>query len=194
MKFQESKLAHKYCIGKGLEIGAAAHNPFGLADCKFLAHWQRSEFWKQSEINTCGEFVQPDRYGDAENIPWPDNAFDYVISSHVIEHVPNPIKAFLEWNRVLVEHGIIFIIFPKRNADPNDVNRPVSELGSFISQFFDSKPLTDEKQHIWIFTLRIMLQLMDYCNNKLSLGWKILEALETDDKVGNGSLIVARKI
>ena len=31
MKFKESALAHKYLDGlKGLEIGASAHNPFGL--------------------------------------------------------------------------------------------------------------------------------------------------------------------
>jgi hypothetical protein len=31
MKFREHALAHKFLDGlKGLEIGAAAHNPFGL--------------------------------------------------------------------------------------------------------------------------------------------------------------------
>ncbi len=28
--FRESALAHRYCRGTGLEIGGAAHNPFGL--------------------------------------------------------------------------------------------------------------------------------------------------------------------
>jgi len=192
MFFPESKLAHKYCKGKGLEIGAAAHNPFGLENCLFLANKEKFEFWRQSEISMCGKYIEPDMYGDAENIPLEDNTLDYILSSHVIEHVPNPIKAFMEWNRVLKNNGIIFMIFPKRDADPNDVNRPVSEIEDFINQYDHPQPLTDEKCHIWIFTLETMINLIDYCNENYNLGWNIIDYQETDDKCGNGHTIVCR--
>lgn len=192
MIFPESKLAHKYCKGKGIEIGAAAHNPFGLENCLFLANKERVEFWRQSEISMCGKYIEPDMYGDAENIPLEDNTLDYLLSSHVIEHVPNPVKAFLEWNRVLKNNGIIFMIFPKRDADPNDVNRPVSEIEDFINQYDHPQPLTDENCHIWIFTLETMVNLIDYCNENYNLGWNIIDYQETDDKVGNGHCVVCR--
>jgi SAM-dependent methyltransferase len=192
MKFPESALAHKYCIGHGLEIGAAAHNPFNLKDCLFLANKERVEFWRESEINSCGEFIKPDMYGDAENIPLENSSLDYVISSHVIEHVPNPIKAFFEWNRILKDQGIVFMIFPKRDADPNDVNRPISEISDFYKQYNNPQPLTDEHCHIWIFTLSSMVGLIDYCNKEHNLGWEIIDYEETDSKVGNGSTVVCR--
>lgn len=192
MKFPESALAHKYCQGKGLEIGAAAHNSFGLEDCLFLANSERIEFWRESEINNCGDYIRPDMYGDAENIPIAGDYLDYVISSHVIEHVPNPIRAFLEWNRILKNQGIVFMIFPKRDADPNDVNRPVSEISDFYKQYNNPQPLTDEHCHIWIFTLSSMVGLIDYCNKEHNLGWDIIDSEETDDKVGNGHTIVCR--
>lgn len=192
IKFSESALAHKYCIGKGLEIGAAAHNPFNLKDCLFLANKERVEFWKQSEISMCGDYVKPDMYGDAENIPLEDNSLDYVISSHVIEHVPNPIKAFMEWNRVLKNQGIVFMIFPKRDADPSDVNRPVNEVSDFYNQYENPQPLTDEHCHIWIFTLQTMIGLISHCNKEYNLGWEIIDSEETDSKVGNGHTIVCR--
>lgn len=46
MKFRESALAHKYCKGKGIEIGGSAHNPahdihYGLEDNKLrTAGWR----------------------------------------------------------------------------------------------------------------------------------------------------------
>lgn len=192
MKFKESALAHKHCQGKGIEIGAAAHNPFGLENCLFLANKERVEFWRQSEISMCGKYIEPDMYGDAENIPLEDNTLDYVLSSHVIEHVPNPIKAFFEWNRVLKDQGIVFMIFPKRDSDPQDVNRPISKISDFYNQYKNPQPLTDEHCHIWIFTLETMVELIEYCNENYSLGWDIIDLQQTDDKVGNGSTIVCR--
>lgn len=43
------------------------------------------------------------------DIPFPDNSFDYVISSGVIHHTPDPEKAFQELNRVLKPGGKMFL-------------------------------------------------------------------------------------
>lgn len=48
----------------------------------------------------------------AEELPFEDNTFDLVFSSHVIEHVPNMNKAILEIDRVLKPGGINFCIVP----------------------------------------------------------------------------------
>jgi len=193
MKFKESQLAHKYCKGIGIEIGPASHNPFNIDGCLFVSPKERIDFWNHSQ-EIMGEKPQDiDEWGDAENLPFDDNSFDYVISSHVIEHVPNPIKAFTEWNRVLKKDGIMFMIFPKRNADPVDLYKPISTLQSFIDQYENPQPLNDNECHIWIFTLQLMLDIIDYCNNTFSQKWDIIEKLETDDKVGNGHCIVCRK-
>lgn len=194
MKFKESKLAHKYCVGNGIEIGAASHNPFNIEGCKFLACHDREEFWRKNEISMCGEYITPDYYGTAEKIPLEDNCLDYIVSSHVIEHVPNPINAFLEWDRVLNKNGIIFMIFPKRDADKRDAIKEISSLESFIEQHNNPKNLTDENGHIWIFTLETMLNLINYCKSEYNLEWDILKSLETDDKVGNGHCIICKKI
>jgi len=193
MKFKEMELAHQYCTGRGVEIGPAAHNPFGLKDCLFLAHTDRIEFWRESEKNMCGEYIQPDMFGNAEDIPVEDNSLDYVLSSHVIEHVPDPIRAFIEWDRVLKPGGIVFMIFPKRDADPGDVNRPVSEIDAFFSQYENPQPLNDHDRHIWIFTLQSMIELIEKTCLTCNLKWEIIETEETDSKVGNGHTIIARK-
>lgn len=43
------------------------------------------------------------------DIPFPDNSFDYVVSSGVIHHTPDPKKAFQELNRVLRPGGKLFL-------------------------------------------------------------------------------------
>jgi ubiquinone/menaquinone biosynthesis C-methylase UbiE len=43
------------------------------------------------------------------DIPYPDNYFDYVVSSGVIHHTPNPHGAFLELARVIKPGGVLFL-------------------------------------------------------------------------------------
>jgi len=52
------------------------------------------------------------KVGDAENIPFPDESFDIVISTNVLEHLPDPAKAFLEVARVLKPGGIFLVKTP----------------------------------------------------------------------------------
>jgi hypothetical protein len=190
--FPDSPLAHKYCIGHGLELGPAAHNPFHLEDCLTCSPATRIDFWNESQEKMCGTHMPIDIVGDAENIPAADNNFDYIISSHVIEHVPNPIKAFVEWKRVLKNDGIVFMIFPKRDADVLDKDRPINKVDDFIDQWHNPQPLTDEKMHIWVWDLQLMVDLIEGCNHLYDLGFEIIETLETDDKCGNGHTVVCR--
>lgn len=44
-----------------------------------------------------------------------DNRYDFVLSSHNLEHVANPVKALGEWFRVLKEGGKLILILPDKN-------------------------------------------------------------------------------
>lgn len=52
------------------------------------------------------------RTGDACLLPWPNNSFDLVVINHVLEHVCDPWAACLEANRVLREHGLLYVGVP----------------------------------------------------------------------------------
>ena len=47
--------------------------------------------------------------GDAEALPVPDKSFDYAVSSHVLEHVPDFTKGASELSRVTKQNAIIAI-------------------------------------------------------------------------------------
>ncbi|MEZ4103684.1 MAG: methyltransferase domain-containing protein [Candidatus Paceibacterota bacterium] len=53
--------------------------------------------------------------GDLKQINFPDNSFDAILMSHVIEHVPNPIETLKECHRILKHNGHLIAITP--NAD-----------------------------------------------------------------------------
>jgi len=46
-----------------------------------------------------------DIISDIINIPEPNNSFDQVLSTEVFEHLPNPILAIKEFNRILKVKG-----------------------------------------------------------------------------------------
>jgi len=192
MKFNESALAHKWCRGEGIEIGAAAHNPFGLENCLKVGVRDDEEFYRKNQVDMCGEFFEIDVIAQADKLPFADNSKDYIVSSHVVEHLQDLIGTFLEWKRVLKKDGIVFMIFPKRDALPEDIGRPLSTIPEFVSAAMTEHPKLITTEHIWVFDLEVMKSLIEYCNNYYFLNWTVVESLETDDKVSNGHCVVAR--
>ena len=207
----ETALAHEHCKGQGIELGAAAHNMFNLPGSINVCPWNADAtafdqydylMNRTHQIDTCGIFAEVDLKGEADAIPVADHSQDYVISSHVVEHIADTISAFLEWKRVLRPGGTIFMIFPKRDAAVADVDRPITELQEFIDDYRQKLtymthaccPGHAQRGHYHVFTLALMLDLIAWCNAELDLGWEIVATEETDSKVGNGHTVVARQL
>jgi SAM-dependent methyltransferase len=55
-----------------------------------------------------------DYQGDATALPFRSHSLDYVASSHVLEHVANPVAALFEWARVVRHGGILYLVVPDR--------------------------------------------------------------------------------
>ncbi len=67
----------------------------------------------------------------------PDNSYDFILSSHSLEHIANPFKALKEWLRVLKKGGLILIIVPDRNYT-FDNKRPVTGFEHMVCDFDDN--------------------------------------------------------
>jgi SAM-dependent methyltransferase len=135
----------------------------------------------------------------AHAVPLPDASQDYVISSHVIEHLPDPIGAFIEWTRLLKPGGTVFMIVPHRDAHPPDKSRPVSTVDELVEAYAncytpDTHPYQDQgrRGHYWVFTLESMKALVTACNDTFALGWTLVYEEAIDAKVGNGFTLVYR--
>lgn len=53
-----------------------------------------------------------DIVSDITNIPVPDNSFDVILCSEVLEHVPDPVLVIYEFARILRPEGILIITAP----------------------------------------------------------------------------------
>jgi SAM-dependent methyltransferase len=57
----------------------------------------------------------------------PDEAYDALLASHVVEHLANPLGALAEWQRVVRPGGYVLLIVPHRDGT-FDHRRPVTSL------------------------------------------------------------------
>ena len=217
--FPESALAHELLDGlTGLEIGGAAHNSFGLNTLNVdrVSHEHPDFAPYASEQMRLGGAVMPvDIVAPGDCIPVEDGSFDFVISSHVIEHFYDPISAIKEWMRIATKY--IYIVCPHRDALESDRDKPLTGLEEHIGRFneprgvlvktsemrsdgtFDRsaiapfyRPDTDEHHSRW--TLESFCDMCDWiCRQDFGKGWEVFKALPVDDKVGNGMTIVLKK-
>jgi SAM-dependent methyltransferase len=210
MTFRTMPLAFKYCMGHGVELGAAAHNPFGLTDCLSVGPCDGVnslypedmvdyEGYKDEQLRFGSTLAQVDMLGDFQNIPVDDGQFDYLISSHVIEHEPNLIAGFIESYRVLKNGAVFFCIFPKRAAVPVDAVKALTTLQEIIAAYenkidMDTVAKTPWRTHYQVFSLQSMIRAINYINSTGLGNWLIECVEETDSKVGNGHTVVLRKM
>jgi SAM-dependent methyltransferase len=81
-----------------------------------------------------GEPTLADYYGDACDLPYHDSSLAYVASSHVLEHVANPLAALAEWYRALKHRGIIYLVVPDR-AKTFDHGRPLTSAEHILEDY-----------------------------------------------------------
>ena len=182
MKFRESELAHQYLDGlKGIEIGGAAHNPFSLDTINVdrVSH-THPDFapYASEQMRLCGEVMPVDVVAPGDRLPFDDKSFDFVISSHVIEHFWDPIAALKEWARVARRY--IFIICPLRDALPSDVDKPLTPLSEHFARHAGELPRIETDEHHSRWTCET------FCQMCAAIGLKVIETENPDKKVGNG--------
>lgn len=127
-RFRPSALANKYLENlHGIEIGASTQNTFQLKRAINVDFSDEQGGLWQSK--SCPPAVV-NIVANGDDLPFKDSTLDYVLSSHVIEHFFDPVKALREWNRVVKPGGYIFIIAPHRDRTFDRIREvtPVSEL------------------------------------------------------------------
>lgn len=64
----------------------------------------------------------------------PAGSYDFVLSSHVLEHSANPLQALAEWCRVLRVGGVLVLVVPHKDGT-FDHRRPVTSLAHLMEDF-----------------------------------------------------------
>jgi SAM-dependent methyltransferase len=92
--------------------------------CNFAARTMWDDLPKWELRGPPGEQLVSEA-GDMEELA--SGSYDFVLSSHMLEHTANPLRALAEWHRVLGPGGLLILVVPHRDGT-FDHRRPVTTL------------------------------------------------------------------
>lgn len=175
-------IVEKYCMGKGIDIGCGEDPLGGINGIE------------KQDIRASGK-VKLDYLCPCDVIPVEDERYDFVYASHVLEHLNNPIKALLEWRRILKVGGRIILIMPdcrlsiidrKKFDIVESRERYLATLELLIENYRNDIPNAPEDwrnyqpwhyayyyEHSYLWSLKLAIELLKY------LEFKIVEGLES---------------
>ena len=84
-----------------------------------------------------------------------DNQFDFLLSSHSLEHIANPIKALKHWIRILKENGMLLLILPDSSVT-FDRKRPITKLEHLIEDYNNEVEEDDDTHFAEVIDLHDM--------------------------------------
>jgi len=126
----------RFCRGRGIEIGSGGR-PF----------MKRSLLVDIIDDFSCTKSYRVDYVADAHALPKiEDSSLDYVCASHVLEHLADPIKAIIEWFRILKPGGVVWLRIPDKRKT-FDRKRERTTLAHLIDDFSRRVP-TDDPTHV----------------------------------------------
>ena len=88
-------------------------------------------------------------YFPADNIPYPNESFNFILSEHVLEHLIDPSSVLVEWMRCLRSGGKIILFLPDKDRI-FDVQRPRTRLTELISRRDNKEGETQRLLNEWI--------------------------------------------
>ena len=109
------------------------------------------------EISPGAEYARKERGLDVRNIPleeikFPNESFNVILASHLVEHLNDPRSFFTEVHRILKKDGFIFITTPNISGF-----QALMFGGHWRSAIFD---------HLYLFSKRTLLKMLKTCGFK----------------------------
>ncbi len=187
-----SDFVSRYLDGlRGLEIGAATYNDYGL-NARNVS--DDDPFFTEAQHDRGVVPARVDIRADGANIPVASGSEDFVFSSHMIEHHPNPIAAIKEWYRIIKPNGYIIMVVPHRNALESDRDKPVESVLDLVDRWHSDYSGEGNGKHYTRFTPETMCRLIDWgVEANVWPSMEIVAVKDPDDQVGNGFIVVLWK-
>ena len=147
----ENRYLQRYFHGRGIEIGALWRR-FPVPP--------RARVWYLDRLNGAeldghypelhGNVLAPDVIGDAADLPVGN--LNFLIASHVLEHMPFPLKALRTWYDALAPGGVLVLKIPDKRYT-FDAKRDRTPLQHLIAETNDPQAF-DARAHYadWVAT------------------------------------------
>jgi SAM-dependent methyltransferase len=144
-------LLTRFLLGQGLELGPGHHPfplPFGGATVRYVDRWEPTENRALfPELGEEASFPEPDVVANLDTdrlTSIPSGSQDFVIASHVLEHLAEPLGQIEEIHRVLRDGGTLLILLPDRRHT-FDLHRPPTSLDHLIAEYRQQVTTVDDE-------------------------------------------------
>ena len=151
LRWVENKRLGRHLRGTGVEIGALWRRFPVAARCAvwYVDRHHLSDLRRQyPELGQ--QLISPDVLADAGQLPFADGSLNFVVASHVLEHMPFPLASLRGWYRVLGAGGVLILKVPDKRYT-FDAKRGRSTLQHLVEE--DRHPETfDQRAHFrdWV--------------------------------------------
>lgn len=146
-RLHDSNFSSRYFVGRGLDIGGKP-DPLGLYSELFCRMGEvRTWDWEDGDAQFLADIS--------------DGEFDFVHSSHCLEHLVKPAEGLRNWFRVVREGGYLVITVPDED---------LYEQGQF--------PSTYNRDHKWSFTIFKLKSWSNYSINLFDMVRELGSAVE----------------
>lgn len=209
----------RHLRGAGIELGPG-HVPFPRpeigVEIRYVDRWspeQNRELFP--ELSEEGSFPEPDVVCDFDTerlSAFDDRSQDYVVASHIIEHVADPLGILCDMNRVLRPGGLLVLLLPDRHRtfdrerDPTPLSHLIDEHARGVTQVDDDhiaefltktgstcpedpserQPLFDLHRrrsiHVHVWNAEEFFEVLLYANAELGHGWEMVDAVLPEDE------------
>ena len=187
----KSALITKY-LGElyGIEIGRGAQRDYGLNTLNVDGEFHDIFNEEQVKFGAVSP-AKVDIVADASSIPLADSTQSFIFSSHVFEHLVDPIAALIEWYRLVKNKGYVAIVIPNMSATKEDSAHGLSTLGEIIVLYqSEVKMDTNHLAHITVWSLESMRVLLAYGKSKGYWNYNEVASADPDDHTGDGFAII----
>lgn len=150
-------LAYKYIQGEGIEIGWLI-NPTVVNKTRTKVKYV--DYLPEEDLKVNYNEIKDQNFQKIDYICMADNldkiesnSQDFVIWNHLFEHLNNPIKALIEWSRVLKNNWLIFMAIPdkRRTFDaPRDRTTLDHIVLDYLEPSFDRDYL-HYREYAWLY-------------------------------------------
>ncbi len=146
LRWVENYYLSRHLRGTGLEIGALWRRFRVHPSCRvwYMDRANVSDLKRQySEVRE--KIFLPDLIGDATELPIGPQKLDFIIASHVMEHLPFPLAALRAWYDALAPNGKLLVKVPDKRYT-FDHRRERTTLAHLVSEY-EHPELTDWAAH-----------------------------------------------
>jgi len=146
LRWLENQLLGRYLHGTGIEIGALWRR-FPAPQNAHVWYLDRSgpDGLAQHYPEVNGKIIRPDLVADVAQLPFVPASLNFIIASHVLEHMPFPLHSLRIWYEALAPGGVLLLKVPDKRYT-FDSRRPRTRLAHLLEEY-DHPELFNWRSH-----------------------------------------------